>query len=188
VNCEGLNIEPATGTDLGDILALLKAVGLPHEGVEEHLAGFLLARDAEGRLQGTMGLERHGEVGLLKSAAVAPGLQRSGVGSCLTSALLGRAAEGGVEKVLLITTTARDFFARRFGVEEAERGEFDSRLCGGHPGTSQRGPARRPRAAARRRGSASTSPPASPPRCRPYAGTPDGVRPSARRREGAVRD
>lgn len=130
MNCEGLNIKPATGADLGDILALLTAVDLPHEGVEEHLAGFLVARYAEGRLQGAVGLERHGEVGLLRSAAVSPGLQRSGVGSCLTSALLGRAAEDGVEKVVLLTTTARDFFARRFGFAEARRGEFDARLSG----------------------------------------------------------
>ena len=130
MNCEGLNIKPATGADLGDILALLTAVDLPHEGVEEHVAGFLVARDAEGRLQGTIGLERHGDVGLLRSAAVSPSLQHSGVGSCLTSALIGRAAADGVEKVVLLTTTARDFFARRFGFEEAERGEFDSRLSG----------------------------------------------------------
>lgn len=74
MNCEGLNIKPATGADLDDILALLTAVDLPHEGVEEYLAGFLVARDAEGRLQGAIGLERHGEVGLLRSAAVSQDL------------------------------------------------------------------------------------------------------------------
>ena len=130
MNCEGLNIKPATGADLGDILALLAAVDLPHEGVEEHLDGFLVARDAEGRLQGAIGLERHGEVGLLRSAAVSPGLQRAGVGSCLTSALLGRAARDGVEKVVLLTTTARGFFSRRFGFTDVDRGEFDGQLSG----------------------------------------------------------
>ena len=130
MNCEGVNIKPATGADLGDIHALLTEVDLPHEGVEEHLGGFLVARDAEGRLQGTIGIERRGDVGLLRSAAVSPGLQHPGVGSRLTSALLGRAADDGVEKVVLLTTTARDFFSRRFGFEEAERGEFDSRLSG----------------------------------------------------------
>lgn len=128
MTCEDLKITPAGRSDLDDILSLLTAADLPHEGVAEHLEGFLVARDPEGRLQGTVGLERHGEVGLLRSAAVSPGLQRSGMGSCLTSALLGRAAEDGVEKVVLLTSTARDFFARRFGFEEAERGEFDSRL------------------------------------------------------------
>jgi N-acetylglutamate synthase-like GNAT family acetyltransferase len=94
------------------------------------LGGFLVARDGEGRLTGMIGLERHGSVALLRSAAVAPSLQRSGLGSCLTSALL-RSAEGnGVEKVVLLTTEARDFFARRFGFVEADRAEFDAQLSG----------------------------------------------------------
>lgn len=130
MTCEGVSINPAAPGDLGDILALLTAVELPHEGVAEHLGGFLVARDAAGQLAGAVGLERHGTVGLLRSAAVAPGLQRTGLGSCLTSALLRRAEGDGVEKVVLLTTTARDFFARRFGFAEAVRSEFDSQLSG----------------------------------------------------------
>ena len=130
MDCEGVSINPAARDDLGDILALLSAVDLPHEGVADHIEGFILARDPEGRLAGAIGLERHGGVGLLRSAAVAPGLQRSGLGSCLTSALLSRAEGDGVEKVVLLTTTARDFFARRFGFSEADRAEFDGRLSG----------------------------------------------------------
>lgn len=60
MTCESVNISPASRADLSDILALLKAVNLPHEGVEEHLGGFLVARDFEGRLAGTVGIERHG--------------------------------------------------------------------------------------------------------------------------------
>jgi N-acetylglutamate synthase-like GNAT family acetyltransferase len=130
MSCEGVSIQPATQGDLGDILGLLSAVDLPHEGVAEHLEGFLVARDGEGRLVGAIGLERHGSVGLLRSAAVAPGLQRSGLGSCLTSALLRRAQGDGIEKVVLLTTTARDFFARRFGFSEADRAAFDRELSG----------------------------------------------------------
>lgn len=125
---EGVNITGASPSDLNDILALLEAVELPHEGVAEQLDGFLVARDGEGRLVGTIGLERHGGAGLLRSAAVAPELQHSGVGSCLTAALLERAAEDGVEKVVLLTTTARDFFARRFGFSEAARSDYDGQL------------------------------------------------------------
>ena len=32
--------------------------------------------------------------------------------------------------MVLLTTTARDFFARRFGFTEADRAEFDSQLSG----------------------------------------------------------
>ena len=130
MDCEGVSINPAAPGDLGDILAHLSAVDLPHEGVAEYLEGFLVARDGKGRLAGAIGMERHGSTGLLRSAAVAPGLQRSGLGSCLTSALLRRAEGEGVEKVVLLTTTARDFFARRFGFSVADRGEFDRQLSG----------------------------------------------------------
>ncbi|HZI20191.1 MAG TPA: GNAT family N-acetyltransferase [Pyrinomonadaceae bacterium] len=122
-------IREAAAEDLGDVLALLDSAGLPREGVAEHLAGFLVARDAAGRLVGCVGLERHGALGLLRSAAVAPGLQGSGLGTRLVSELLERAGGAGVREVLLLTTTARDFFVRRFGFAEARREEYDLRLA-----------------------------------------------------------
>lgn len=123
-----MNVSDASPSDLDDILTLLTAVNLPHEGVAEHLSGFLIVRDGEGRLLGTVGLERYGSTGLLRSAAVAPDIQHSGVGTCLTATLLERAAMDGVEKVVLLTATARDFFAHRFGFSEASRSDYDEQL------------------------------------------------------------
>lgn len=123
-----MSITGASPSDLDDILALLSTVNLPHEGVAEHLSSFLVARDSEGRLIGTVGLERHGQVGLLRSAAVSPNVQHSGLGSCLTTTLLENATNEGVEKVVLLTTTARDFFAHRFGFSEAARSDYDEQL------------------------------------------------------------
>jgi amino-acid N-acetyltransferase len=117
MDCEGVSINPAAPGDLGDILALLSAVDLPHEGVAEYLEGFLVARDGEGRLVGAIGLERHGSTGLLRSAAVAPDAQGAGLGLRLTAELLSAARADGVEEVVLLTTTARDFFGRKFGFE-----------------------------------------------------------------------
>jgi amino-acid N-acetyltransferase len=123
-----LNISGASPSDLDDVLALLAAVNLPHDGVREHLASFVVARDEEGRLVGCAGLERHGDVGLLRSVAVSPESRQSGVGSRLTAAAVEHATASGVREVVLLTTTARDFFARRFGFAEAERGDYESRL------------------------------------------------------------
>ena len=123
-----VSIEAAGADDLEELLELLSAVGLPREGVAEHLEGFLLARSTCGVLAGCVGLERHGRLGLLRSAAVAPGRQRSGLGSRLAGALLERARAAGVEEVLLLTTTAREFFGRRFGFEEASRADYEGRL------------------------------------------------------------
>jgi N-acetylglutamate synthase-like GNAT family acetyltransferase len=124
-----ITIRRAAPADLDELLALLAAVNLPPDGVAEHLAGFLVARDAGGRLVGCVGLERHGRVGLLRSAAVAPELQRAGLGSRLVAALLARAQADGVREVALLTTTARDFFARRFGFTDAKRADYDAQFA-----------------------------------------------------------
>jgi N-acetylglutamate synthase-like GNAT family acetyltransferase len=129
MNNQDATITGAARSDLEEILALLTAVNLPHEGVGEHLASFVVARDEKGHLVGCAGLERHGDVGLLRSVAVRPGLQKTGLGSRLISAAIEDGAGDGVKEVVLLTTTARDFFARRFGFAEAERADYESRLA-----------------------------------------------------------
>lgn len=121
-------IEKASQRDLPEILTLLNSLNLPTEGVAENLAGFLTARSRDGRLVGTIGLERHGRIGLLRSAAVVNDLQRSGLGSKLTVRLLEEAGNAGIKEVLLLTATARKFFERRFGFQEAHRDQYASAL------------------------------------------------------------
>jgi amino-acid N-acetyltransferase len=118
--------EPAA---LEEILSLLDAVNLPHDGVAEHLDGFLVARDGAGRLVGCIGMERHDGLGLLRSAAVTPELQRSGLGTKLTEAVLQDGARQCLSEVLLLTSTARDFFAKKFGFVVIGRDAYDERLA-----------------------------------------------------------
>ena len=130
MNCEGVQISPASSDDLRDILDLLSEVQLPHDGVAENVGGFLVARNEQSRLVGTIGLERYGNTALLRSAAVAPECQKTGLGSRLTEDLLARATNEGVEKVVLLTTTASQFFARRFGFSGITRETYDEPLAG----------------------------------------------------------
>ena len=129
MNCENIAITNASADDLQAILDLLAQVQLPHDGVAENLSGFLVARDESSRLIATIGLERHGNTALLRSAAVAPEYQGCGIGSRLTERLLERATNNGMEKVVLLTSTASDFFARRFGFCETSRTAFDKDLA-----------------------------------------------------------
>jgi amino-acid N-acetyltransferase len=122
-------IERAATADLPELLSLLDSVQLPREGVAEHLSGFLVARDTKGRVTGCVGMERHGEIALLRSAAVAPDLQGTGLGQRLTAALLELARAEGVSEVVLLTTTARKFFAAKFGFSEAARADYDTQLA-----------------------------------------------------------
>lgn len=130
MNCEGIDISPASSDDLRDLLDLLSEVQLPHDGVAENVGGFLVAKNEQSRLVGTIGLERYGNTALLRSAAVAPEYQKSGLGSRLTEDLLARATSEGVEKVVLLTATASEFFARRFGFCGTTREAYDEHLAG----------------------------------------------------------
>src|SRR5215217_6046923 len=123
-----VTISKASAADLDDLLGLLTEVNLPHEGVSEHIRSFWIARNTDNRLVGCAGLERYDRLALLRSVAVSPYDRHAGLGSKLTAELLNNAVKDGVEEVVLLTTTARDFFARRFGFTEADRADYDERL------------------------------------------------------------
>ena len=129
MNSENITITDASSDDLRDILDLLSQVQLPHDGVAENVGTFLVARAESSRLVATIGLERHGNTALLRSAAVAPDYQGCGIGSRLTKDLLERATNKGVERVVLLTTSASEFFAHRFGFCETSRTAFDQELA-----------------------------------------------------------
>jgi amino-acid N-acetyltransferase len=117
-------IDRAEPRELGAVLTLLAEANLPSEGVAEHFGEFLVARDGE-RVVGCVGQERYGNVALLRSLAVSPGLRRSGLGKSLTKRLLDEARSFGVIEVVLLTAAAADFFARHFGFTETKRSRFD---------------------------------------------------------------
>lgn len=121
-------IEAASAKDEAAILSLLTETELPHEGVSEHFGGFLVGRDESGQVVACAGVERHENIGLLRSVAVAPDLQKSGLGSKIVSAVIERSKENGIKEIVLLTTTARDFFARRFQFVETTRDEYNEAL------------------------------------------------------------
>ena len=107
-------IREAEWSELANVLALLRTCDLPVDGVEENLESFLVARENEA-LVGTIGLERYGDVGLLRSLAVASSGRGHGLGGRLVKMLLGYAKERGVTTIYLLTETAEAFFPR-FGL------------------------------------------------------------------------
>jgi N-acetylglutamate synthase-like GNAT family acetyltransferase len=123
--------------ELSAVLALLAEASLPAEGVAEHFDDFLVAR-AEGKVVGSVGIERYGPSALLRSLAVAPAHRGRGLGRALTERALDGARLRGVRRVFLLTTTAADFFAgsgfKRIPGEEADSAvrasvEFRTACC-----------------------------------------------------------
>ena len=79
-----LPIRPARGSDWHSIRDLLEARHLPTEGAETHLPEFLVATsETSGEVLGVAGLERYGDVGLLRSVAVLDDLAGKGLGTAL---------------------------------------------------------------------------------------------------------
>lgn len=129
MNDEIITIAKAAPADLPEILALLSAANLPHEGVSEHLDNFLVARADANRIVGCIGLERYDELGLLRSAAVLPSYRGQGIGGRLTQTLLDLAAQEGIGEMVLLTTTAKEYFQTKFGFVETVRAQYAARLA-----------------------------------------------------------
>jgi N-acetylglutamate synthase-like GNAT family acetyltransferase len=122
-------IEKASPECLNDILEILSQVNLPHDGVKERFDGFLVARSGGGKILGCVGLERHGEIGLLRSAAVLSEYQGQWIGNKLVRELLKCATNEGITEVVLLTTTAKEYFQSKFGFKEAKRSDYEKRLA-----------------------------------------------------------
>jgi amino-acid N-acetyltransferase len=132
-----VTITRASAEDLGEVLSLLESLQLPTAGVTDHFDNFFVGREKDGYLAGVIGLERYGTLDLLRSVAVVPRLQKSGVGPKLTRFLIGFAKTEELAELVLFTPTARDFFAR-FGFVPARRESYYPQLkasaqWGDHP-------------------------------------------------------
>lgn len=123
-----ITITQTAPSSLDEILSLLQMVNLPSEGVAEYLESFLSAKTYTGKIVGCVGLEQHGQIGLLRSAAVHPEYQGLKIGTRLVFSLLSEARQADITEVLLLTTTAQEFFAKTFGFREAKRWRYNKVL------------------------------------------------------------
>ncbi|MGH8864921.1 MAG: arsenic resistance N-acetyltransferase ArsN2 [Burkholderiales bacterium] len=108
------NIAPADEGEYGAVIALLEAASLPTEDLERSsMARFLVARHGSGKLIGAIGVERYGRAALVRSLVVAPEHRNRELGTKLVAELEARCRSLAVTDLFLLTTTARDFFARQ---------------------------------------------------------------------------
>ncbi len=114
-----MKIREATDRDLDAVESLLSANDLPLDGVKENFSSFVVAED-EGKIAGTIGLEKFGSVALLRSAVVSLEYRGSGLGRRLVEQVLERAERDGIEELFLLTTTAEKYFPR-FGFARTTR-------------------------------------------------------------------
>jgi len=110
-DCRCLSLRQAGQADHNAVTTLLRDLKLPLEGVAEWLGRFWVA-EHQGRVVGVAGMERYGDSGLLRSVAVAPEWQGSGIGRTLVDRVLEEGRAAGVLDVYLLTTSAEHYFPR----------------------------------------------------------------------------
>jgi len=110
-------IRLATAADWPQIAGLLTAADLPLDGADDHLDDFYVVT-GEHTLVGVAGLEVYGDAALLRSVVVAA--RGQGLGQRLVRHVLDAARARGIRQVVLLTTTAADFFPR-FGFRRIAR-------------------------------------------------------------------
>jgi amino-acid N-acetyltransferase len=112
----------ATSHDWPTLATLLTTADLPLAGAEVHLSDFFLAFRGD-VLIGSAGLERYGDTALLRSVVVAVPERGHSLGQALVQQVLVYAVLLEMHQVVLLTTTAADFFLR-FGFRPISRAEF----------------------------------------------------------------
>lgn len=106
-----ISLRQAGASDWPAVEALLLANKLPTEGAQAHLPTYLLAT-SNGEVVGCAGAEIYGSVALLRSVAIAPGLQKQGIGRLLVERLLLEARSRDIAALYLLTVTAPEYFAQ----------------------------------------------------------------------------
>lgn len=106
-----ISLRQAGAPDWPAVEALLLANKLPTEGAQAHLSTYLLAT-SNGEVVGCAGAEVYGTVALVRSVAVAPGLQKQGIGRLLVERLLHEARSRDIAALYLLTVTAPEYFAQ----------------------------------------------------------------------------
>jgi amino-acid N-acetyltransferase len=88
---------------------LLESAALPVAGIED--ADFIVA-DRAGVIVGCAAIERRAAAGLLRSVAVDAACRGIGIGNALVAHVIAAASREKTDPIVLLTTTAADWFAR----------------------------------------------------------------------------
>jgi len=113
-------MRPAHRPDFGPVKTLLSSVHLAEPAREEQMESFYTLHNETG-LAGVVALEVHGDDAILHSLAVDQQFRGAGYGWMLADMAVSQARWRGVRRIYLLTETASDFFAAKFGFRVVDR-------------------------------------------------------------------
>jgi amino-acid N-acetyltransferase len=107
-----LSFHEAVPTDNEAIRSILERTSLPTESVGTKTTTFYVGTE-DSMVVAVAGFEFYGNDALLRSVAIEPRLQKTGIGSELVDFMISIAEKRGIKRVVLLTETAPKFFERK---------------------------------------------------------------------------
>jgi len=131
-----VEIREAAHSEMAAICALLEQAGLPTSDIPASNPRFIVLRD-DGNIVAVSGLPPFGSAALVRSVAVAAGRRGAGLGRIIVEELERAARAARLDRLILLTQTAREFFAhqgfhvieRRDAPQEVQGNEEFRALC-----------------------------------------------------------
>jgi amino-acid N-acetyltransferase len=109
-----------TNPNKARVFELLSQCNLPSSDLENSDFEFFLGCGDKANPSGIIGLEQHGDLGLLRSLAIAPEARNRGYAKQLVAKAEETAKYRGINSIYLLTDTAEQFFTK-LGYNKVER-------------------------------------------------------------------
>jgi UDP-N-acetylmuramate: L-alanyl-gamma-D-glutamyl-meso-diaminopimelate ligase len=124
----GDSVRPARRDDMASVRAVLAATSLREQADDDHAGDFFVLCNEDG-VAGCVSLEVLGDDAILRALAVDPKFRGAGYGWVLADTAVNQARWRGVRRIYLLTATASDFFAAKFGFRVVDRSTLSRQVA-----------------------------------------------------------
>jgi N-acetylglutamate synthase-like GNAT family acetyltransferase len=132
-------IRPAKRSDMTNVRQVLEQVGLNAEPArDDQFTSFFVLSNEDG-LVGSVALDVLGDDAVLRALSVHPDHRGSGYGWMLADMAVSQARWRGVRRIYLLTESASDFFAVKFGFRIVDRSTLSKQVAASETFTAERG-------------------------------------------------
>ncbi|MGE5183692.1 MAG: UDP-N-acetylmuramate--L-alanine ligase [Acidobacteriota bacterium] len=132
-------IRPARRSDMAAVRELMPLSGLTDEPArDEQFPSFYVLHNEQG-LVGAVALEVYGDDAVLRALVAHPEYRGAGYGWMLADMAVQQARWRGVRRIYLLTESASDFFAVKFGFRIVDRSTLSKRVAASETFTAPRG-------------------------------------------------
>jgi UDP-N-acetylmuramate: L-alanyl-gamma-D-glutamyl-meso-diaminopimelate ligase len=124
----GDSMRPAHREDMAAVRSVLAATALEEPARDDQQGSYFVLRNEDG-VVGCVALEVLGDDAILRALVVDPRFRGAGYGWMLADTAVNQARWRGVRRIYLLTETASDFFAAKFGFRVVDRSTLSKQVA-----------------------------------------------------------